>query len=674
MTLVTSPPMGAVGKDGGREAMGLQPGQVLDGKYSVVRLLGEGGMGAVYEAEHTFLGRKVAIKILSKDFAHNREAIRRFYREAQAAARIGHENICEVTDVGQIVDSPYIVMQLLQGKSLSAAIVDAAPFPMGRAVDVASQMLDALGAAHEAGIVHRDMKPDNVFLTKIAGRDDFVKLLDFGISKVRVAAGGTKLTQEGSVLGTPQYMAPEQARGEADVDGRVDIWAVGVIIYEMLTGRVPFDGPNYNKIIFDVVAAPIPRLRALREGITPELESVVMRAMERDLTKRFRTTAEFRDALLGAWMGQGESGFAVQVARTTPPQIGDEATELAPMQMLAEVAASGASVRRAGQSPAQATPQIPRDTAPTASSEFVADGPVPTFAGSSSPSGPPTTPRGQAAAAKLAARGTVEATPSATLAMQTTLRPTGQPRRRVPLVPAIILGVAVVAIVVFVVIRPFGSSDQGRSADVGQVAVAQVDAGITLPATPPAPPPAADATQIEIASSTVPAVPTPDAGPAVEVAAVLEATSVAAKEVDAAVEPRTTADASTSPRPGTDAGRTSNPPAEAATPVAPTGTLTVATMPVTQVFIDGESFGRTPFVERTIAAGPHRIVFVNEAQGVRHEERLVVIEGRESEIRRSALQLGATGGSTSRDAGTVASPADAGRVADGIRIRRRDAQ
>jgi hypothetical protein len=258
--------------------------------------------------------------------------------------------------------------------------------------------------------------------------------------------------------------------------------------------------------------------------------------------------------------------------------------------------------------------------------------------------------------------------------MQTTLRPTGQPRRRVPLVPAIILGVAVVAIVVFVVIRPFGSSDQQRNADAGQVTVAQVDAGIVLPTTPSAPEPAADATQIEIASPTVPIPATPDAGPAVEVAAVPEAASVAAKEVDAAVEPRPAAEASTRPVPGTDAGRTSNPPAEAATPVAPTGTLTVATMPVTQVFIDGESFGRTPFVERTIAAGPHRIVFVNEAQGVRHEERLVVIEGRESEIRRSALQLGATGGSTPRDAGTVASPADAGRVADGIRIRRRDAQ
>jgi serine/threonine protein kinase len=431
MSLVTSPPMGAVGKDGGREAMGLQPGQVLDGKYSVLRLLGEGGMGAVYEAEHTFLGRKVAIKVLNNDFAHNGEAVRRFYREAQAAARIGHENICEVTDVGQIVDSPYIVMQLLQGKSLSAAIVEAAPFPMGRAVDVATQMLDALGAAHAAGIVHRDMKPDNVFLTKIAGRDDFVKLLDFGISKVRVAAGGTKLTQEGSVLGTPQYMAPEQARGESDVDGRADIWAVGVIIFEMLTGRVPFDGPNYNKIIFDVVAAPIPRLRALREGITPELESVVLRAMERDLSRRFRTTAEFREALGSAWMSQGESGFAVKVARTTPPQIGDEATELAPMQMLADAAVAGRSaVPRGGHSPTEVAPQVPRDTDPSVSNVLVAEAGKPSVVGPSSPSGTPTTPRGQAAAAMLAARGTVQATPVATLAMPTTLRPTGQTRRQ----------------------------------------------------------------------------------------------------------------------------------------------------------------------------------------------------------------------------------------------------
>jgi serine/threonine protein kinase len=646
----------------------LQPGQILDGKFHVLRLIGEGGMGAVYEAQHSFLGRRVAIKVLSADFAHNAEAIKRFYREAQAAARIGHENICEVTDVGQTDGSPFIVMQLLQGKSLSAAIVEAAPFPMGRAVDIASQMLDALGAAHAAGIVHRDMKPDNVFLTKIAGRDDFVKLLDFGISKVRVAAGGTKLTQEGSVLGTPQYMAPEQARGESDVDGRVDIWAVGVIIYEMLTGRVPFDGPNYNKIIFDVVAAPIPRLRALREGITPELESVVMRAMERDLGRRFRTTAEFRDALGGAWMSQSESGFAVKVAPSIPPEIGDEATELVRVPMLAGIAASGAPVPRG------AAPQISRDTAPSVSSVFVAEAGKPSVLGPSSPSGTPTTPRGQAAAAMLAARGTVQATPVATIAMPTTLRPTGQPRRRIPLVPAIILGFAVVAILVFVVIRPFGSADQESTPDAGLVAVAQVDAGIAVLAAPPSPQPAADATKIEISSSAVPVVATPDAGPVVEVAAIPEAASVAAKEVDAAIEPRPTVDVSTSPVPGPDAGRVTSPPADVAVPRVPTGKLTVATMPVTQVFIDGEPFGRTPFVERTIAAGPHRIVFVNEAQGVRHEERLVIIEGRESEIRRTAEQLGATGSTPPRDAGTIASPADAGRVADGIRIRRRDAQ
>jgi hypothetical protein len=269
----------------------------------------------------------------------------------------------------------------------------------------------------------------------------------------------------------------------------------------------------------------------------------------------------------------------------------------------------------------------------------------------------------------------VQATPVATLAMPTTLRPTGQTRRRIPLVPAIIFGIVVVAIVVFVVIRPFGSSGEKTNAEAGQVAVAQIDAGIAVPAAPTEPQPVADATKIEIASSAVPVAPTPDAGPSVEVAATSEVASVAAKEVDAAVELRPTVEAATRPESGTDAGRTSNPPADAATPRGATGLLTVATMPVTQVFIDGESFGRTPFIERTIAVGPHRIVFVNEAQGVRHEERLVIIEGRESEIRRTAEQLGATGGSVPpRDAGTVASPADAGRVADGIRIRRRDAQ
>jgi tRNA A-37 threonylcarbamoyl transferase component Bud32 len=642
----------------------LNVGQVLDQKYRILRLVGEGGMGAVYEAEHTFLGRHVAIKVLSPEFAHNREAVRRFYREAQAAARIGHENICEVTDVGQIVQSPYIVMQLLQGKSLAAAIVDAAPFPMGRAVDIATQVLDALGAAHTAGIVHRDMKPDNIFLTRIAGRDDFVKLLDFGISKVRTSVGGTKLTQEGSVLGTPQYMSPEQARGEPGVDGRADIWAVGVIVYEMLTGRIPFDGANYNQIIFGVVSGPIPRLRALREGITPEMETAVMRAMERDLGRRFATALEFRDALLGAWMSTGESGFAVRTS-INPPDPGEEATQLARVLAPPVVSRRPAGMIIGTPVPTPGPAAAPK--MPAVSNVFVAE-PV---AAAGDVHAPPTggasiTPRSRAAAAKLAARGTVEVTPGATLARPPVTTPTTSRSRRVPIVPAAIIAAGLVGGVVLLLLRGGGGGEDGMAkpdaATTTVAAAAGADAGVHDPAVtpplPPQPPPPAVPVVAEQAkpsppdAATVPPVATrPDAA-----GLQLLAADVAAVTVPP-VEPGDAGD-----RPARDGSQAQ---------AARTGMLSVTTSPRTNVYLDDEFLARSPFVERAVPAGVHRLRFVDQAAGISVEEQVRITAGEATAVRRTAAQLGvAVAPSTTPDGGVVVPrPRDAGRTPDGIRIR-----
>ena len=334
----------------------LKPGQLIDEKYRIVRLVGEGGMGAVYEAEHAFLERLVAIKVLAPGMAESPEAIRRFYQEAKAAAKIGHENICEVTDVGQTQGGmPYIVMQLLHGKSLAAEIAAKGPLRIGRAVDVATQALAALSAAHAAGIVHRDMKPDNLFLTRVAGRDDFVKVLDFGISKVRSAAGsgGIGLTKTGTVLGTPAYMSPEQARGETEVDGRADVWAMGVVTYEMLVGAPPFEGTNYNQVIYNVVCASIPPPRSRRDAVSGDLDAVVMRALERDPAKRFPTADAFSEALEVAWLSVGESGVRAE-AGDRGLGLGEEATEVAayPMPPSAPpevaVASPGVAARRSG--------------------------------------------------------------------------------------------------------------------------------------------------------------------------------------------------------------------------------------------------------------------------------------------------------------------------------------
>ena len=276
-------------------------GTVIEEKYELIRMLGEGGMGAVFEAQHVVIGSRVAVKTLHPEAAGQPEALERFQREAQAAGTIGHPNIVRVHDIGQLPGGlPYMVMDFVEGQSLAEIVYTEAPLEPERAVSLAVQMLDALGAAHEKGIVHRDVKPENVQVSVDAEGREVARLLDFGISKFReIDPERQSLTRTGTILGTPLYMAPEQACGETDIDHRIDLYAVGVALYVMLTGRQPYTAPNYNALMVKIITEPPRPLGELNDELSPELVAVVEKSMAREREDRFSSAREFIDALEG---------------------------------------------------------------------------------------------------------------------------------------------------------------------------------------------------------------------------------------------------------------------------------------------------------------------------------------------------------------------------------------
>ena len=275
-------------------------GFVLDERYAIVREIGRGGMGVVYEAEHTELGKRIAVKVLLDKYADDDEAVVRFKREALAASRIGSPHIIDVSHIGSAPDGrPYVVMELLEGESLAALLRRSGPMEPARALHVIRQVLRATGAAHAKGIVHRDLKPDNIFIVDRDDQHDFVKLLDFGISKFLETGEfslKTQLTTTGAVMGTPLYMAPEQAMG-APIAPSVDIYACGVMLYEMLAGRPPFVDGNYNMIVAQLLTAKPPRLDELRKKLPKQLVAAVHHALEKEPAARFATADAFAAAL-----------------------------------------------------------------------------------------------------------------------------------------------------------------------------------------------------------------------------------------------------------------------------------------------------------------------------------------------------------------------------------------
>ena len=275
-------------------------GQTLDGRYLIQKRLAAGGMGAIYLGRHIAVGRKVAIKFLHEQFTENDEVIKRFYREAQAAAAIAHKNIIDVWDVGVSPSGdPYLAMEYLEGESLSSLLRRTGPVSLPAACGILESVLAALGAAHAKGVVHRDLKPDNIFLAQVAGESQpVVKIIDFGISKFTDDTGASKITRTGSMLGTPAYMPPEQLRGDRDLDHRADLYAVGVILYQMLTGKVPFSGDHYNSLIVSVLTEPpLPPAEAF-PAFPVEAETLVMRLLSKDPNDRPESTAALQKDIL----------------------------------------------------------------------------------------------------------------------------------------------------------------------------------------------------------------------------------------------------------------------------------------------------------------------------------------------------------------------------------------
>jgi len=278
-------------------------GQVLAGRYRVDRLLGSGGMGAVYRAEHVHMRKAVAIKVLHREMTAYPEIVARFEREAVAAGRIEHANVAAATDFGKLDDgSFYLILEYVEGRSLSSLIDSDGPLPAGRALTITRQIADALSAAHAAGIVHRDLKPDNVMLIEREGFADWVKVLDFGIAKVHIEESETErsqpLTQLGTVFGTPQYMSPEQGQGHT-VDARADLYTLGIMLYEMLAGKLPFHADDLVVLITRHITEPPP---PLPETIHPRVREFVDALLKKQPEERIQTASEVvarADALLG---------------------------------------------------------------------------------------------------------------------------------------------------------------------------------------------------------------------------------------------------------------------------------------------------------------------------------------------------------------------------------------
>ncbi|MFW6086891.1 MAG: serine/threonine-protein kinase, partial [Myxococcota bacterium] len=277
-------------------------GRVLGGLYRIDARIGEGGMGTVYRATHVHLGRPFAIKVLSSEVRSHSEAAERLRQEAVTASNLAHDHIVDVVSFDHTDDGDvFIVMELLEGHDVHQLLAEGA-LPFARAVPIAQQIARALGAAHAGGIVHRDLKPENLFVCDKNGFD-FVKVLDFGISKLKsTEAEHVRVTRTGQLMGTPLYMSPEQAKGEPDVDLRADVYALGCVLYEMITGHPPFEGRNYFQLLWkhgNAVPEP-PSTRVPAAGIPPALEAVVMRALEKDPDRRFASMAALDAALAAA--------------------------------------------------------------------------------------------------------------------------------------------------------------------------------------------------------------------------------------------------------------------------------------------------------------------------------------------------------------------------------------
>jgi serine/threonine protein kinase len=290
-----------------------RPGTVLAGKYRIEKVLGQGAMGVVVAARHLRLDEDVAIKFLLPAALENRETLARFEREAQAAAKIRSEHVARVRDVGRLESgAPYMVMEHLSGVDLKEYLVRSGPLPVEEAVHYLLQACEALAEAHSLGIVHRDLKPANMFRTSRADGTPSIKILDFGISKLQNSDAG--MTQTSTMMGSPYYMSPEQMMSSKDVDARTDVWALGVILHQLLAGEVPFGGDSIGEVCAKLITTEAPRLSDFRDDLPPGLQEVIDRTLVKDRSNRLSNVAEFAQALV-PFGQEGDAQSANRVSR-----------------------------------------------------------------------------------------------------------------------------------------------------------------------------------------------------------------------------------------------------------------------------------------------------------------------------------------------------------------------
>jgi len=293
-------------------------GTVLEGAYRVTRLMGEGGMGAVYEAVQLRLDKRVAVKLMARELAANHEALARFHREAQITSHLGHPNLVTVIDFGMAESGePYLVMEYLEGEDLDHRLRRVGRMSVEATVRVVRQVASALNAAHDQGVVHRDLKPGNVFLSQIPGEPDFVKVLDFGISKMKAAR--TQLTRASVLIGTPNYMSPEQASGMVEeIDHRTDQWALGCIAWEMLLGRGPFVADDAGALFYQIINLNPQPLTPRVPGLPADVEPVLRRALSKQPAARFPSMRDFSRAFEAAAFGRSADATPAPVLVSVP--------------------------------------------------------------------------------------------------------------------------------------------------------------------------------------------------------------------------------------------------------------------------------------------------------------------------------------------------------------------
>jgi len=324
-----------------------EEGPILAGRYRLLRRLGAGGMGEVHEALHLSLNQRVALKMLHPESAAYPGAIERFHREARAAATLKSEHVARMIDAGATEQgAPYIVMELLDGVDLSQLLAARGPLPFGEVVGYVLQASEAIAEAHSLGIVHRDLKPANLFLASRLDGSPQVKVLDFGISKLSADAQqgeASQLTRTHDVVGSPSYMSPEQLRSSRDVDGRADIWSLGVILYELIAGVQPFLGTSLTQITIRVVQEEPTALRELRPDVPPALADAIHRCLAKQRDQRFGSVAELAHAIEPFAVATMMPGAAARIERASGPRLGGDTSP-------SRVAASGPSMPRAAAS------------------------------------------------------------------------------------------------------------------------------------------------------------------------------------------------------------------------------------------------------------------------------------------------------------------------------------